>query len=459
MLLFSVLAINGHTLNSFQKGIDLTNKNINNLDNKDYSRERAVFNELSGFGVTMAEAHRIYDRRFFDRFVHENQQMHYYQEASSSLDTIQNIFNDIHGTGFAKDMDAYYHALNDIIAEPENIPARTNFLEKAKVLVSKFKGSYEALQNEKTNLQQSMQQDIETLNRLTSSLAKINQKIAGQPSTLVPDQEKRNTLLNQRDKLIKQISSMIDTKVRYNPNGTADLFSAKGHALVVADKHFKLSFEKEEKDLGNGLSTYSIKIQIGGVELSDEIKSGKLGAKLQIQENIDDTTQKLNSLVIAFAKKQNEVHKTGYDLNDTQGQALFAPDDNTLNISTIQVAITDPKKIAASSTQGTPSNNEVAKNLLATQKEPISDLEDRTFHDYYAQMVAALGAQKSYMESMSEQSAQMVDAIDRKLQEIGGVNLDEELVNLTQLQRSYQASARVLSVTDELLQTVMNIIR
>ena len=459
MSLFSVLAINGHTLNSFQKGIDLTNKNINNLDNKDYSRERAVFNELSGFGVTMAEAHRIYDRRYFDRFVHENQQMHYYQEASSSLDTIQNIFNDIHGTGFAKDMDAYYHALNDIIAEPENIPARTNFLEKAKVLVSKFKGSYEALQNEKTNLQQSMQQDIETLNRLTSSLAKINQKIAGQPSTLVPDQEKRNTLLNQRDKLIKQISSMIDTKVRYNPNGTADLFSAKGHALVVADKHFKLSFEKKEKDLGNGLSTYSIKIQIGGVELSDEIKSGKLGAKLQIQENIDDTMQKLNSLVIEFAKKQNEVHKTGYDLNDTQGQALFAPDDNTLNISTIQVAITDPKKIAASSTQGTPSNNEVAKNLLATQKEPISNLEDRTFHDYYTQMVAALGAQKSYIESMSEQSAQMVDAIDRKLQEIGGVNLDEELINLTQLQRSYQASARVLSVTDELLQTVMNIIR
>ena len=459
MSLFSVLAINGHTLNSFQKGIDLTNKNINNLDNKDYSRERAVFNELSGFGVTMAEAHRIYDRRYFDRFVHENQQMHYYQEASSSLDTIQNIFNDIHGTGFAKDMDAYYHALNDIIAEPENIPARTNFLEKAKVLISKFKGSYEALQNEKTNLQQSIQQDIETLNQLNNSLAKINQKIANQPSILLPNQEERNTLLNQRDKLIKQISSMIDTKVRYNPNGTADLFSAKGQALVIADKHFQLSFEKEEKDLGNGLSTYSTKIQIGGVELSDEIRSGKLGAKLQIQENIDDTMQKLNRLVIEFAKKQNDVHKTGYDLNGTQGQTLFAPDDNTLNISTIEVAITDPKQIAASSIEGTPANNENAQQLLSTQKEAISNLDDQTFYDYYAQIVAALGVQKSYMESMHEQSAQMVDTIDRKLQEIGGVNLDEELINLTQLQRSYQASARVLSVTDELLQTVMNIVR
>ncbi len=458
MSLFSILAINGHSLNSFQKGIDLTNKNVNNLNNKNYSRERAVFKGLSSYGVTMSEAYRVYDQRYFDRFINENQQSSYYQEVSSSLDTIQNIFNDTQGSGFAKDMDAYYYALNDIVADPQNIPARDNFLEKAKVLVSKFKRSYEALKDEKSNLQRSLQQDVDSLNQLTNSLAKVNKQIAATPSDMIINQEKRNTLLNQRDKLIKQISSLIDTKVRYNPNGTTDIFSAKGHALVVSDKSFEVTTTQEAKDLGNGLTTYFVKIEINGAELSEDIHKGKLGAKLHTQKILDDTTQTLNTLVINFAQNQNDLHKQGYDLNDEQGTALFNPDDNTLNISNIQVAITDPNKIAASSTPGAPSNNENAKSLLQSQNEPIQELNNQTFHDYYAHMVSSLGAQKNYMDAMYQQSAQIADTLDRKIQEISGVNLDEELVNLSELQRSYQAAARVLSVTDELLQTLMNII-
>ena len=36
--------------------------------------------------------------------------------------------------------------------------------------------------------------------------------------------------------------------------------------------------------------------------------------------------------------------------------------------------------------------------------------------------------------------------------------MDEELIRLTQLQRSYEASARIITVTDELLQTVMGLV-
>ncbi len=459
MSLFSILAINGQALNSFQKGIDLTNKNVDNLDNKDYSRERAIFDELPGYGVTMTEAHRIFDQRYFDRFIHENQRMHYYKEASNSLDNVQTILNDIQGSGISKELNSYYNALNDIVSQPENIAARTNFLEKARLLVSKFKTAYNEMENEKENLQLSIQQETRQINDLTKSLAKINKKLSIHPSPLIIDQEEYNTLLNQRDKLIKQISSHIDTKVRYNSNGTADIFTAKGHALVLADRNFQLSSTTQPNTLDGNLITYSIKLRVNNVDLSDDFSKGSLTAKLHTQNIIDESITKLNKLAIAFANRHNDIHTSGYDLENNPGGALFGYEGSSLNISTIKVAIDDPKKVAAATATNEPSNNENAKAMLETQQEKIATLNNRTFHDYYSDLVAKIGAQKSTMDAMYEQSHSIATALDDKIQSISGVNLDEELVRLTQLQRAYQASARVLGVTDKLLETVMNIVR
>jgi len=40
---------------------------------------------------------------------------------------------------------------------------------------------------------------------------------------------------------------------------------------------------------------------------------------------------------------------------------------------------------------------------------------------------------------------------------ISGVSLDEEAANLIRYQRSYEAAARMISVADQLLQTVLQI--
>jgi flagellar hook-associated protein 1 FlgK len=42
-------------------------------------------------------------------------------------------------------------------------------------------------------------------------------------------------------------------------------------------------------------------------------------------------------------------------------------------------------------------------------------------------------------------------------QAMSGVSLDEEFVNLTKFQRAYEASARVLTVADEMLQELLAI--
>jgi flagellar hook-associated protein 1 len=44
------------------------------------------------------------------------------------------------------------------------------------------------------------------------------------------------------------------------------------------------------------------------------------------------------------------------------------------------------------------------------------------------------------------------------IQSVSGVNIDEETTNLMQYQRAYQASSKIISVTDEMMQTLIQMI-
>ena len=59
---------------------------------------------------------------------------------------------------------------------------------------------------------------------------------------------------------------------------------------------------------------------------------------------------------------------------------------------------------------------------------------------------------------MAENSQFLLESIDEKIKELSGVNMDEELVNLTKFQRAYEAAARIVTVTDELLQTILGMV-
>jgi len=50
----------------------------------------------------------------------------------------------------------------------------------------------------------------------------------------------------------------------------------------------------------------------------------------------------------------------------------------------------------------------------------------------------------------------VVAAADAAVQADSGVNLDEEMTNMLQYQRAYQAAARVVTTVDEMLDTLVN---
>jgi len=76
--------------------------------------------------------------------------------------------------------------------------------------------------------------------------------------------------------------------------------------------------------------------------------------------------------------------------------------------------------------------------------------------DQYAQQISALGADSSTARSQSTNQGVLVNQLDKQRQQVSSVSLDEETTHLIQYQHAYQAAARVISVVDGMLDTLIN---
>ena len=121
------------------------------------------------------------------------------------------------------------------------------------------------------------------------------------------------------------------------------------------------------------------------------------------------------------------------------------------------LAITDVDKVAASSTAlGVPGNNVNALALVNLHTSRQSTLENLTFNDYHTITAGDVGSATREAELLLNTTTAEFEQITGLRESVSGVSLDEELTNLLSFQRSFEASARMITVADELLQTVLN---
>jgi flagellar hook-associated protein FlgK len=79
-----------------------------------------------------------------------------------------------------------------------------------------------------------------------------------------------------------------------------------------------------------------------------------------------------------------------------------------------------------------------------------------TIGNQYGQVVARIGVASSTAQSQSANQQVLVNQLQRNRQQVSGVSIDEESTHLIQYQHAYQAAARVISVVDSMLDTLIN---
>ena len=101
-------------------------------------------------------------------------------------------------------------------------------------------------------------------------------------------------------------------------------------------------------------------------------------------------------------------------------------------------------------------DNSVAAAIASTRNTPVMVGSTRTFDDYFADTVTAIGLKGEQAKlSLETQEAIMKELHDMR-DAVSGVNIDEELADIIKFQHGYNAAARFIAVINDMLDTVIN---
>ena len=153
----------------------------------------------------------------------------------------------------------------------------------------------------------------------------------------------------------------------------------------------------------------------------------------------------------------NTANKVGFDLNGIQGGNLFTvpPAGGTGVAAAMQVAITIALPEPASSDATAAGSNGNIAALSAVANQTIAS--GQTPVNFYSNLVFQLGSTTSNTSALVDASTQILQQLQDQRGSVSGVSLDEEAANMVQYQTAYQASARVVSVIDDLLADAVNL--
>ena len=233
----------------------------------------------------------------------------------------------------------------------------------------------------------------------------------------------------------------------------------KGNPLVDGTRISKLSLDSQQAtaNVNSPLMGKNEVVDINpksGEKVS--IQGGKIGGLASFRDKqIIQFIDRINTFATTLMAEVNAVHVKGYGLDNTTGLECFTGNDiNDIEVNSILEA--NPEKIGVSSVKDTAGNNLIALAIVDKRNAFLMSDGTQTLEDYYASTMTFVGIQSQQAQRNEENNGLLVSQLETFRESYSGVSLDEEMVNLIQFQRAYEASARYISTVDQVMQTLIN---
>jgi len=441
-------------LQADQGALAVVSNNISNVNTPGYSREIANLDEAPpvsydnlqfGTGTNLSSIQGVRDNVLLLRLNQETQTQSQLNTFVNGLNQIQPLFNDSNGGGLESYLSQFFNSFLQLSSDPTNAGYRQGVIEAGQNLASAVNQAANGLLTQQQDADQSVTQAVAQVNSLTGQIASLNQQI----SSLQGGGQTPNTLIDQRNELINQLSQIIDVRTISADQGSLTLTTAGGAALVVGNQSFQLT---TQINLATGFQD----VNSQGADITSTIQSGSLGGDLQLRDQeIPSILNNLNTLAYDVANSVNSQSAVGYDLNGNPGGNFFTPPASLSTAALdLSVSVSDPNLIAASS-DGTPGNSDNATALANLADQTVVNGE--TPVNFYSAIVSQVGNDTSNASSALTSQNLLVQQIQDQVGSVSGVSLDEEGANLIQYQNAYDAAARVASVVASLFQVAINV--
>ena len=437
--LYDVLRMGISSLRAQSRAIETVGRNMANVNNPTYARQRVIFGDVSptggaSVGVDVIEVQQVRDVLLDRQLVREKSgaaaleaETAAYERGEAAMgETISNVRDPglaatTGGNSLTNAMAGFFGAARQLSVDPTNSTQKQMFVQTAKTMTERFQFSNDRLAEVQADLTDQVSNDADKANLLLTTIKELNLMIASQESETGT---KALTLRDQRQARVEDLAQVMNfktTPLPETPNLTFD-----GDALRVASSETALT-----------LTGGSIK--------------GHLTARDGALKTLRDSLDLLASQMVTSVNKVYNPSGTGQNFFDPAGT-----DAGSLQLATGLTGL----NVRACVAGGAAGDGSVAQAISELDVQSFSsssgDAIDGTMGESYSSAISLFSYGLSQSRMHHENQTGVLNAVRGQRESVSGVSLDEEAAELMKFQRAYQASARVISVVDQMLDIVVN---
>jgi flagellar hook-associated protein 1 len=465
--LFGLLNLGARSLTTEQEGVSVAGHNLANVNNPNYSRQRlsivtspSIAGDLGpqGTGAEGAAIVRLRNNILDGEIQGElsvssslDAQQTALQLAESSLgqrldSTASSAAGEV-GTSHsvADGLTGLFNSFQSLSTDPSSSAQRQTVLGKASELATQFNQIDQRLGELNESLNANVQDDTESANTILEQVANLNDQIRraeiGNPGSA-------NDLRDTRQAVLEQLAKLVKIDTADGDNGTINV-SLSGTMMVTGNE---VTDTLEAYDPGDGQMQLRAK---SGAALT--LTGGRIQGTIDARDGvIAGLRNDLNTLAATLLQEVNSVHGAGYNLKGGTGTDFFTG-TGAGDIHVNAALLDDPSLVQAASAAGAVGDNGVALALAQLGQKPQTALNQQTFVQSYSRTASAFGQAVSTINTQISDQKTVENMLLQQRTSMSGVSLDEELTDLTRFQRAFQASARLISTIDSMLETVVNL--
>lgn len=332
----------------------------------------------------------------------------------SYLNQVQSALNEPTNAGISQQLQTFWSAWNYLADNPTSAAAKTAVVADGKNLAQ----SFNALSNQFTQLSADATNQFTALTGAGGQVVNDANQIA-QLNTAIKSAvgagQTPNTMIDQRNAALNDLSSLAKLTVTNNPDGTV-----------------AVNFGDAASPLVNGAT-------VTWPQAISSASGGTLGALLNLSQPGGEIAQ-------SSAGLDNVANQLATEVNGVAGVATPFFSGNTA--STLAVAVTPGQVSATSNPVTSPGGNDLAVAEANLSGGPADQA--------YSSFVTSVGSGAQAAQSTAQTQTALRTAVLNQQQSFEGVDLSQEMANMQQEQQAYQASAQVMNAFSTMMNALMS---
>ena len=456
MSTFTSLFTSASGMHASRRALEVIANNIANANTPGYKRQQLILLEgnprtnqfaneanlatFTGTGVHVAGIRRMQDAYLDNRIAEATHSGARWNITRDTLQSVQALFAEPGTNGVSNLLDQFWNKWSQLASTPDSVPARADVLTASGTLADRVKEIYSNLRTMQQQLDVTVRNRVEEINRIAADIAEVNEKIVAiEIGGAAP-----NELLNRREELVEQLSKIVSVRT-YGQSGGDFMLSVNGVTMVQGMR---------VREMGTTIDSDN-RVQPVWAEDNSPVwvTSGELKGILDVRDGfLKDYLNRMDVVVETLVTEVNTIHKQGFSLGGQTGLDFFTAGSTAANFSVNTQLMQDPTLVAASAS-GLQSNPDIAQQISDLRNSKL--IGEETISQSYRSLISKLGGDVSIAERSSITRDYTLQQLVKQRESLSGVSLDDEMLDIVRFQQSFMASARVFEATNYVLETLL----